>query len=264
MSFLTLLNSAAAKAEDVEAAHAQPFVSSRNEPPVSFRAHPLHPLVVDPALPGATEHFGVLRTRLLSAHNRTGLASVIVTSPQKEEGKSLICINLGITLGQLGKPRVLLVDGDLRVRGLSELLGLKSDLGVGDYLEERVEFEACIRATEFPSLSIAPAGNLSEESLLILLEGTRWPAFMQQAKEQFDLIIVDSVPVNAPIADFELLSVPCDAVLLGVQLRKTTRAALDKAIQRLGKKLLGVIINNADHETDSKYYSYYNGKKKSA
>jgi protein-tyrosine kinase len=258
MSFATWFNGTAAKIEDVEAGQEPEVASQDHEQPLSFHVHPIYPLVIDPVLLGATEHFGVLRSRLLSAHNKAGLRSLILTSPEKEEGKSLICTNLAITLGQLGKPRVLLVDGDLRVRGVTELLGIQNHLGVGDYLQGKAEFADCIRATEYASLSIAPVGNVEEDSLPSLLEGPRWPSFLQRAKEEFDLIIVDSVPITAPIADFELLSAPCDAVLLAVQLRKTSREALDLAAGRLDKKLMGVIINNA--QAGSGYYSYYYGK----
>lgn len=259
MSFATRFNGTAEKTEEVEAGQTPQLVSEKEETTLSFHVHPVYPLVIDPVLLGATEHFSVLRTRLLSAHNKTGVRSLIVTSPEKEEGKSLICTNLGITLGQLGKPRVLLVDGDLRVSGMSGLLGLRNQRGVGDYLQGKAEFQDCIRATEYPSLWIAPVGEVQEDSLPTLLEGPRWPAFLQRAKEEFDLIIVDSVPITAPIADFELLSAPCDAVLLAVQLRKTTREALEVTVNRLDKKLMGVIINNA--QAGSGYYSDYYGKK---
>jgi capsular exopolysaccharide synthesis family protein len=259
MSFATWFNGTAEKSEDVEAGQEPQLVAERDGNPLAFHVHPVYPLVIDPVLVGATEHFSVLRTRLLNAHHKTGLRSLIVTSPEKEEGKSLICTNLGITLGQLGKPRVLLVDGDLRVRGMTELLALQDHRGVGDYLQDKAEFQDCIRSTEYPSLCIAPVGDVQEDSMPTLLEGPRWPAFLQRAKEEFDLIIVDSVPITAPIADFELLSGPCDAALLTVQLRKTTREALDLTVSRLEKRLIGVIINNA--QAGSGYYADYYGKK---
>ncbi len=262
MSFSTWFNGTAAKAEEAEIGPDLQFESGNHREAISFHEHPSYPLVADPVLVGASEHFSVLRTRLLSAHNRAGVRSVIITSPQKAEGKSLICTNLGIMLGRLGKPRVLMVDGDLRISGMSQLLGLGEALGVGDYLQDKADFGACIRPTQYPSLYIAPAGSVPEDCLPSVLEGTRWPAFIQLAKQEFDLIVIDSVPVTAPIADFELLSGPCDAVLMAVHLRKTTRESLEMAMSRMDKKLLGVIINNADYEKGSEYYSYYYGKKK--
>jgi Mrp family chromosome partitioning ATPase len=75
------------------------------------------------------------------------------------------------------------------------------------------------------------------------------------------MVIVDSVPVSAPIADFELLLHACDALLLVVFLHKTTREALDSAIQKAQGKLLGTVVNNMRCEISSDYYSYYLKKK---
>ena len=75
-------------------------------------------------------------------------------------------------------------------------------------------------------------------------------------------MIVDSVPVAAPIADFELLSAPCDATLLIVHLRKTAREALSLTLQQMDSKLIGVVVNNQEPRIGFDYYSYYYAKKK--
>jgi capsular exopolysaccharide synthesis family protein len=245
----------AANAEDQER-----ISSSQNGEPVVLRAHPVYPLLVDPKQKEAAEHFGVLRTRLLNARAKSGICSVLISSPQKEEGKSFTCLNLAISLAQLEKDRILLVDADLRIRGVSELLGLRENTGLFEFLQDRASFESCIRATTLPHLHVAPAGNVSVESLPTLLEGPRWPDFLQKAKQKYGMIIVDSVPASAPIADFELLLAACDAVLLIVHLHKTTREALDVTTQQLNGKLLGVIVNNARLRVSSDYYSYYGSK----
>ncbi len=228
---------------------------------VTVRPNARYPLLVDPEQVVAAEHFGVLRSRLLSAQAKSGLRSVIITSAQKGEGKSLVCLNLALSLAQLERHRVLLVDGDLRVKGVSQLLGIASEPGLSDFLRDKNSFEDCIRTTNRSHLFVAGAGTQSEEFVPAILEGSRWPEFLEQAKEVADLIIVDSVPVSAPIADFELLTAPCDAALLIVHLRKTSREALSATLQRMDSKLMGVIINNQQAPKNSAYYSYYYGKK---
>jgi capsular exopolysaccharide synthesis family protein len=230
--------------------------------PVIFRPDPDFPVVVDPSLGAANEQFGILRARLLNAHSRSGVRSVMITSPQKGEGKSMVCLNLAISFGRLGKSRVLLVDGDLRVRGVTCLLRMNDDSGVCEFLQGKKSFDSCVRSTSLPNLSVAAAGIPPKEFLTTILEGPKWLEFLERAKQRFDIILVDSVPVSAPIADFELMSTASDAVLLIVQLRKTSRDALARAVQQLNSKLLGVIINNADREMDYEYRSYSNAKKK--
>jgi capsular exopolysaccharide synthesis family protein len=197
----------------------------------------------------------------MGARTQSNIRTVVIASPQKQDGKSLTSANLAISLAQLRRERILLIDGDLRLNGITRLLGLQGRTGVADFLQQRANFESCIKATTLPHLYVAPAGNVSEESLPAILEGAGWPEFLNRGKSEFGFIIVDSVPISAPIADFELLLAACDALLLVVHVRKTTREALDFTAQQVNGKLLGVVVNNFEPRADSDYRSYYSGKK---
>jgi capsular exopolysaccharide synthesis family protein len=184
----------------------------------------------------------------------------VITSAETGDGKTLVAANLSLSLGQLGAKRVLLVDGDLRIANVSRIFNLRQAPGIGDFLQGNVPFEAVIRKTQIPALAIAPAGTTSKKVLPELLQGPRWSEFLDQAKQEFDLVVVDTIPISAPVVDLELLTEPCDAVLLVVRMRQTKRQALKRVASRLdAKKFLGVIINNADeiYEYD---YGYVNTK----
>ncbi|HET7208501.1 MAG TPA: CpsD/CapB family tyrosine-protein kinase [Terriglobales bacterium] len=223
-----------------------------------------YPLITDSEQLAAAEHFGVLRTRILSAHARNGIRAVLLTSAQPEEGKSLISTNLAISLAQMEKYKILLADGDLRVRGITRLFKLQDKAGIGEFLSGSASFDSVVCGSGLPCLSLAGAGNVPPESLAGLLQGEKWSEFIKEAKQRFDLIIVDSVPVVAPIADFELLQAACDGLLLIVHLHKTDRHALDRTVQQMNGKLLGLVINNAEPEHGDNYYSYYYGRQKKA
>jgi capsular exopolysaccharide synthesis family protein len=232
--------------------------------PVELLVNSKYPLLVDADHKDAAEQFGILRTRLLNARAKSGLCSVLVTSAQKQEGKSLVCMNLAISLAQLGRDRILVVDGDLRMKGITSLLGLYQSAGLGDFLQDRAPFDACIRQTTLPHLYISGAGDIAEESVPSALEGPRWVEFLDLAKRDFGLVVVDSVPVTAPIADFELLLGGCDSALLVVQLRKAKWDALEIASARMNGRLLGVAINNSEPSAGYEDYSYSRGKQKPA
>jgi capsular exopolysaccharide synthesis family protein len=236
---------------------------SQNNEAVELHSSPKYPLLIDPDHKDAAEYFGILRTRLLNARAKSGLCSVVVTSAQKQEGKSLICMNLAISLAQLNRDRILVVDADLRMRGITGLLGLQQAAGLGDFLQDRASFDASIRKTSLPHLYVATAGQIAEEAISASLEGPRWVEFLELAKRDFGLIVVDSVPITAPIADFELTIAGCDAALLVVQLRKSKWEALSTASARMNGKLLGVVVNNSEPSADLEQYSY-RGTKKSA
>ena len=228
---------------------------------VELCSRPESPLITDPERRSLNEHFGTLGARVLSAHTKAGIRSFLVTSPQRHDGKSFTSTNLAMSLAQLEDKRVLLIDGDLRLKGITGMLGLEQRAGLADFLQRAALFQECVKATTLPCLYIVPAGNVLEDSLPGVLAGSRWPEFLEKAKQQFDLIVVDSVPVSAPIADFELLLTACDSALLVVQIRQTTREAINLCTQRMQRKLLGVVINNIEPGRRSGYHSNYGSAK---
>jgi capsular exopolysaccharide synthesis family protein len=240
------------------------FSGSQAAEPVELRSTTFYPLLTDPSRQETAEYFGVLRTRLLNARAKAGFCSVLVASAQIQEGKTLICTNLAISLAQLARERILLVDGDLRMKGITTLLGLQRDSGLGDFLQGGAPFVACVRQTTLPHLSVSPAGNSPEALLPGLLEGPRWIEFLERAKQDFGLVIVDSVPISAPIADFELLLGGCDTALLVVRLRKTKWTSLDMTSQRLNGKLLGLVVNNMERPAGIDQYYRYRDQQKPA
>jgi capsular exopolysaccharide synthesis family protein len=228
---------------------------------VVLRSNSGYPLLVDPEQGAAAEHFGVLRARLLNARSKSGLCSVLISSPQQRDGKSFVSVNLAISLAQLQQFRILLVDGDMRLKGTTRGLQLGQETGLADFLQHFAPFEECVKATTLPHLHVAPAGNVAGQSLPAILQGARWPEFLQRGKQEFDLIIVDSVPVSAPVADFELSLNACDAALLVVHIRKTKREALELVTTQMQGKLLGVIVNNKDLPAAFGYDASYGEKK---
>jgi protein-tyrosine kinase len=230
-----------------------------------FQADPNFPLVLDHANQMASESFSILRSRLLSVHSKTGIQSIVITSAEAGDGKTLVAANLALSLGQIGTKRVLLVDADLRAGAATRLLKLKQLPGLGEFLQGRKPFEAVVHPTGFSSLSIAPTGLVTQNTLPQILESPRWSEFIEQAKQKFDLIIVDSLPASAPVADLELLAAHCDAFLFVVQMRQTHRDALKRAVLRLDpKKFLGIVINNAFeiYKYDYDYYRVRSGNLK--
>jgi capsular exopolysaccharide synthesis family protein len=225
---------------------------------------PNYPLVLDHTHVVAAESFSILRSRLLNVHAKLGTRSVLITSAEAGDGKTLIATNLALSLGQLGSKRILLVDGDLRAASASRLLKLRHLPGLGEFLQNKKSFETVVHPTGFPSLSVTPAGLVPEKSLPEMLEGSRWPEFLELAKQKFDIIVVDCLPVAAPVADLELLMTACDAFLFVVHMRQTHRQGLVRVGRLDQKKFLGVILNNADAIYDYDYNYYYartqNGK----
>jgi capsular exopolysaccharide synthesis family protein len=218
---------------------------------------PKFPHVLDDNHIEARESFSILRSRLVNVHKKLGTRSVLITSAEAGDGKTLVATNLALSLAQLNTRRTLLVDGDLRVRAATRIFNSNQSSGIADFLQGKKTLEAVLYPTVYPALSFAPAGFVPNNGLPAILEGPRWREFLEEAKEKFELIIVDSSPASVPVADLELLAMPCDAYLLVVHLRQTHRDALKRVGSRLDmKKLLGVVLNNADRIYGYNYGNY--------
>jgi capsular exopolysaccharide synthesis family protein len=93
-----------------------------------------------------------------------------------------------------------------------------------------------------------------------LLGSKKMQESLQQLREQYEFIFIDSSPVMA-VSDAIYLSAMVDGTLLVVN-RKTPKPLIRKARARLDTphtKMLGIILNQVDtrHEGYAYYYSHY-------
>src|SRR6516165_2933057 len=88
----------------------------------------------------ATESYRILRTRLIRAQTTQGLHTLIVSSAISKEGKTLTTLNLAQAYSALKDQRVLLIDGDLRTRAMSNFFVPRVGPGLSDALLGEAEF----------------------------------------------------------------------------------------------------------------------------
>ena len=208
----------------------------------------------DDFLIAALEAYRGLRTRLMHAQAKSGLRSIVITSSLPGEGKTLTTMNLGLCYAQLPQQRVLVIDGDMRTRGLTAMLDHPNSPGLAEILSGDVGPDEAIVATNQKNLFILPAGTISSPSPE-LFTGTRWQEFLGQCGEMFKVILIDAPPIR-PLADFELISAACDGIVMVVRAHHGQRETLRKTASTIDtKKLLGVVFNATD--VSVKYYDGY-------
>lgn len=209
----------------------------------------------NPAMQAAVEAYRTLRTRLVKQQTRTGARSLVVSSGVQGEGKTLTAFNLALCYANIQNWPVLLVDADLRTRGISRLMGDPESPGLARILEEDCPYQSAVLKTDVQSLYVLPAGDTST-SPSELFSGSRWKEFMGWAAESFRLVLIDSPPV-LNLADFELIAAQAESVMIVVRARKTVRESLTKVLSQIDpRKLAGVVFNAAEELSSREYYRY--------
>jgi capsular exopolysaccharide synthesis family protein len=192
---------------------------------------------------------------------------LLVTSTTPHEGKSTLAANLARTLAFAGS-RVLLVDADLRCGLLHELFGVAQGPGLADLLAQGGGLKQFAVPTSVNNLYLIPRGQSPENAGELLL-GPACDRFLERARQEYDRVIIDSIPVFAA-DDTTSLAPRTDGVIFVVRDSftriRTARLALEMLYDRQAE-VLGLVFNRAKTRWHSNnYYKYqqYYGRARAA
>jgi Mrp family chromosome partitioning ATPase len=118
------------------------------------------------------EAYKALRTRVMRMR-AAGFRSIMLTSSVTLEGKTLTTLNLAMVCSQLKDHSVLLVDGDLRSRGLTRLLQIEHEIGLSDVLSGTGTAHNSVLATDQSNLKVLAAGTSCQQTTE-LFASSKW------------------------------------------------------------------------------------------
>ncbi len=123
-------------------------------------------------------------------HNVALLSSIV-----PGQNQTAIAQQLAILVSQTGQ-KVLLVDSDLKHGQLAQSLNATAQVGLSEYLRGQAEFNQVIQNTTYANLSIITCGLNNHETSLAMYP-TTLTQLLQQAKEQYDYVILSATPILA-------------------------------------------------------------------
>ena len=186
---------------------------------------------------------------------------VVITSSVPEEGKTTLSFNLACALGQVKK--VLLVDGDLRRPKIGRLVARDGKSpGLADLVAGQAQVSQCVFFDDKAGVHVLPAGTVPPNPLE-LLSSRRFADVLTKLKEAFDIVILDSAPLQL-VSDAQVLSQFATSVIYVVKADSTPYQVAQnglKKLRRVSAPILGVVLNQLDLEKAEKYYGEYSGYK---
>jgi len=220
--------------------------------------------------PAETEVFRLLRANLRYFKARQDVKSVLVTSAEPGEGKSLVSLGLALAAVTSGE-RVLLLEADMREPGLSRVLGLPASGGLSGLLagnQGRPLADAVIGidagrlsdAIGSSVLDVVPAGAIPPNPTE-LIESEQMKELLSAAESEYDFVVIDTPPVLV-VSDAIPLIMSVGGVLAVTGLGVSTHNAavnLAEQFERLGAPTLGLVANFAEH-TGRAYEGYGYGR----
>ncbi|MFW2136104.1 GumC family protein [Chryseobacterium sp. TY4] len=206
------------------------------------------------------EAFRILSTNLSFMLPKKDKDKIIfVTSTVKGEGKTFISVNLALSLAS-PKKKVLIIGSDIRNPQLQRYNPEKSKVaGLTEFLSNHVDNVKDIihQSTFTPYCDIIYSGSIPPNPTS-LLENGRYQILLEEIKDQYDYIILDTAPLLL-VTDSFLISDFADATIYVTRSEVTERSLIDFANKNIENKKINNVafVLNDVHKSNFGYGNKY-------
>lgn len=235
--------------EDVEEAYGMPVLARIPQIPGRSPAASGTELPVPMA-----ESFRMLHANLRYFNFHRKVESLVVVSTAPQEGKSTVSWGLALTEARTGKS-ALLIEADLRHPKLDERLPHPPHSGLSLVLAGVHSFESAIETVNVGNneLHVLPAGPTPPNPAALLESGTM-AQVLAEARERYDVVVVDTPPIV--VADAIPLISQVGGVVVVARLKTTKFDAakdLRELLTRTHAPTLGVVVNGSELKNEGYY-----------
>ncbi len=206
-----------------------------------------------------TEQYKILRTNLLSLNKGRPPKLIVVTSSLHSEGKTITAVNLAMTMAQAThKPKILLIDADLRRGRVAKYLGVEPKAGLTEILKGEATIDDALFSIDgVENLTFIASGQIPQTPAE-LLDSDAMRKTLAHMRAQFDHVIVDTPPIIS-VTDAGIVGAQSDGVLMVIQAGRTQRGIVQRAMELLNQahsKVLGHILTNIEYHLPEYIYRY--------
>lgn len=174
----------------------------------------------------------------------TDVKAIAITSCHPNEGKSTMAIEVAKSLAEIGK-KVLLIDADLRKSVIVKRYAEAANIcGLSQYLSGQNTLEEVLFQTQVEGFHIIFSGQFPANPVE-LLGSTAFGKLVEEAKKEYDYVLVDTPPLGVVI-DCAVVASVCDSAIMVLAAEKVSfsRAnVIKEQLLKSGVHILGVVLN---------------------
>jgi len=199
--------------------------------------------------------FDLLRTQVLQKMEEHGWRTLAIVSPVPDCGKTVVAINLTMSIARHTDKTAMLVDFDLRKPKVAEYLGISTEKSLNDVLEGDAGVNEALVNPGIPKMVVIPTARPVRNSAELLGSG-RVKTLVQDLRDRYcERIVIFDLPPLLNVDDAISLLPEIDCVLMVVGNGMVTKHEIEESLHHLGPaNLLGVILNKAEVQLKNYYY----------
>ncbi len=205
-----------------------------------------------------TEQYKVLRTNFLALNKGRPPRTVVVTSSLHSEGKTITILNLAVSLAHsIHKPKILLIDADMRRGRVSKYLGVDQPKGLSELLSGKAALDEVLFHMDLENLTIMSSGSVPPNPAE-LLASDQMRALIAEVRGKFDFVLIDTPPIIA-VTDAGIIGSMVEGVVMAIQAGRTQRGIVDRATELLNQahvKIVGHVLTNIEYHLPEYIYRY--------
>ena len=190
--------------------------------------------------------FDLLRTQILQKMEENGWRTLAITSPTPGVGKTVVAINLAISIAQKTNRTAMLVDFDLRQPRIGDYLGIPMEHSLNDLLDVGAKLSDILVNPDMPRLVVLPTrypvSNPSET-----LSSKKISDLIKELRERYESrIIIFDLPSLLHSDDAISVIPQIDCILMVIANGMSTKREIEDSLRHLSKaNLIGTVFNKA-------------------
>ena len=190
--------------------------------------------------------FDLLRTQILQKMEENGWRTLAITSPTPAVGKTVVAINLAMSIAQKTNRTAMLVDFDLRQPRIGAYLGIPMEKSLNDLLDGGAELSDILVNPDMPRLVVLPT-RYSVSNPSETLSSKKIADLIKELRERYESrIIIFDLPSLLHSDDAISVIPQIDCILMVIANGMSTKREIEDGLRHLSKtNLIGTVFNKA-------------------